>query len=294
MFKTILLKDTTQAVIQNVLNHVVAPRPICFASTVDAKGNVNLSPFSYFNMFSFNPPVIIFSPVRRVRNNTIKHTLENLMETGEVCVNIVSYEMVHQVSLASSEFPKGVDEFIKAGFTKAPSQLIRPPRVSESPVQMECNVLEIKPLGKEGGAGNLVIAEVLLIHINESLFTDGHLDQTKFDLVARMGGNWYARVNKTNMFRVEKPNTKVGIGIDHLPDSIRNSNILTGNHLGQLANVQELPLIDVSFEDDRLKNIFQYYSVDPVEMEKELHNYAAALLNEGKVYEAWQVLLANN
>lgn len=293
MFKTILLKDTAQPLIQNILNHVIAPRPICFASTADAKGNVNLSPFSYFNMFSFNPPVLIFSPVRRIRNNTIKHTLENLMETGEVCVNIVSYEMVHQVSLASSEFPKDVDEFIKAGFTKAPSQLIKPPRVLESPVQMECKVIEIKPLGKEGGSGNLVIAEILLMHINESLFEDGHLDQTKFDLVARMGGNWYARVNNANMFQVEKPNTKIGIGIDHLPDSIKNSKILTGNHLGQLANVEQLPLVDISFEDDHLKNIFQYYSVDPVEMEKELHAYAAALVNEGKVYEAWQVLLAN-
>ncbi len=294
MFRTILLKDKPLPAVQNIMNHVVAPRPICFASTVDANGTVNLSPFSYFNMFSFNPPVVVFSPLLRVRNNTAKHTLENLKEVGEVCVNIVSYYMVQQVSLASSEFPKGVDEFEKAGFTKTPSQLIQPPRVLESPIQMECRVMEIKPLGTGGGAGNLVIAEVLLVHINEDLFTDDKLDQTKFDLATRVGGHWYARVNKENMFLVEKPSEKIGIGIDKLPESIKNSKILTGNHLGQLGNVHEMPLIDISFEDDRLKNIFQYYSIDPVEMERELHSYAAELLQEGKLAEAWQVLLANN
>lgn len=294
MFKTILLKDQPVQIVQNILNHSVAPRPICFASTVDAKGMVNLSPFSYFNMFSSNPPVIIFSPTSRLRNNTHKHTLENLKEVNEVCVNIVSYDMVYGVSLASSEFARGVDEFVKAGFTKVASQLIQPPRVMESPVQMECRVIEIKSLGTQGGAGNLVIAEVLMIHINENLFTDDKIDQTKFDFVARMGAHWYARVNKENMFQVERPNEKIGIGIDNLPESIRTSKILTGNNLAQLANVHEMPVVDISFEDDRLKNIFQYYAVDPVEMETELHKYASQLLNEGKVPAAWQVLLANN
>jgi len=293
MYKTILLKDIKVAEVQNFLNYVIAPRPICFASTIDLKGNVNLSPFSYFNLFSVNPPVIIFSPSRKVRDNSTKHTFENLLEVPEVAINIVTYNMVQQVSLSSCEFPKDTDEFIKTGFTKEPSSIIKPPRVKESPVQLECKVLEIKSLGKEPGAGNLIIAEVLLMHINENILdTNGKIDQQKLDLVARLGGNWYARVNKDNLFEVEKPHTLLGIGIDNLPESIKHSNILTGNHLGQLANVHQLPVIDPSFEDEKLKNIFQYYSLNPEEMETELHLYAAALLNEGKVSEAWQVLLA--
>ena len=293
MYKTILLKDIERSEVHNFLNYAIAPRPICFASTVDLEGNVNLSPCSYFNVFSVNPPVIIFSPSRRGRNNTTKHTFENLLEVPEVAVNIVTYDMVQQVSLSSCEFPNGTDEFIKAGFTKEVSDIIRPPRVKESPVQMECKVLEIKSLGTEGGAGNLVIAEVMIMHINESILNDnGKIDQRKLELVARLGGNWYARISAANLFEVEKPNTSLGIGIDNLPLSIKNSKILTGNHLGQLANVHEFPGIDPSFEDEKLKNIFQYYSLDPAEMENELHLYAATLLNEGKVNEAWQVLLA--
>lgn len=293
MYKTILLKDIKVAEVQNFLNYVIAPRPICFASTIDLKGNVNLSPFSYFNLFSVNPPVIIFSPSRRVRDNTTKHTFENLLEVPEVAINIVTYSMVQQVSLSSCEFPKEVDEFLKAGFTKEPSFIIKPPGVKESPVQMECKVIEIKSLGKEAGAGNLVIAEVLLMHINENILDkNGKINQQQLDLVARLGGNWYARINTDNLFEVVKPNIVPGIGIDNLPESVKHSNILTGNHLGRLANVHELPVIDPSFEDDKLKNIFQYYSLNPEEMEAELHLYAAALLNNGKVNEAWQVLLA--
>jgi flavin reductase (DIM6/NTAB) family NADH-FMN oxidoreductase RutF len=293
MYKTILLKDIKASEVQNFLNYAIAPRPICFASTIDSKENVNLSPFSYFNLFSVNPPVIIFSPSRKIRDNTTKHTFENLLEVPEVVVNIVTYNMVQQVSLSSCEFTKGTDEFIKAGFTKEPSNIIKPPRVKESPVQLECKVLEIKPLGAEGGAGNLVIAEVLMMHINENILDkDGKIDQQKLDLVARLGGNWYARINTDNLFEVEKPNTLSGIGIDNLPESVKHSNILTGNQLGQLANVHELPVIDPSFEDEILKNIFQYFSLNPAEMENELHLYASKLLNEGKVKEAWQVLLA--
>ncbi|MEP6926454.1 MAG: flavin reductase family protein [Ginsengibacter sp.] len=292
MYKSILLKDINIPDAQNFLQHAIAPRPICFASTVDAEGNVNLSPFSFFNLFSTNPPVVIFSPSRRGRDNTTKHTLENLLEIPEVAVNIVSYDMVQQVSLSSCEYPKRTDEFIKAGFTKESSLLIKPPRVKESPVQMECKVIEIKSLGKEAGAGNLVIAEVMMMHINENILDkDGKIDQRKLDLVARLGNNWYARINAENLFEVEKPNTAKGIGIDNLPASIKNSKILKGNDLGRLANVYELPFINPAFEDDTLKNIFQYYSIDPQEMEKELHLYAAALLSEGKVNEAWQVLL---
>lgn len=290
---TLNLKNIKPADVQNFLQHAIAPRPICFASTIDAAGNVNLSPFSFFNMFSSNPPIVVFSPARRVRDNTTKHTLENVLEVPEVAINIVSYAMVQQTSLSSCEFPKGCDEFTKTGFTKEPSQLIKPPRVKESPIQLECKVLEVKPLGTEGGAGNLVIAEVLMMHIDEScLNTEGKIDQRKLDLVARLGGNWYTRANADAIFEVEKPNTQLGIGVDTLPTSIRNSNILTGNNLGQLANVHDVPTVDPAFNDDKLKNIIQYYSINPEDMEKELHRYAKELLDAGKVTEAWQILLA--
>ena len=279
---------------QYYLQHVIAPRPICFASTIDKEGNVNLSPFSFFNLFSSNPPVVIFSPARRVRDNTTKHTLQNLQEVPEVVINIVTYDMVQQTSLASCEYPKGVDEFVKAGFNKEPATLVKPPMVAESKVKLECKVLEIKSLGNEGGAGNLVICEVLRMHIDDSLLTaDKKLDQTKIELVARLGGDWYCRVNKDNLFQVPKPNIKLGIGIDALPESIRTSKVLTGNHLGQLANVDELPVVQPSFDDEHLKNIVQYFSVNPDEVEKEVHSYAARLLDENKVEEAWQVLLAS-
>ena len=295
MFKSIVLKDIKITDAQNFLQHAIAPRPICFASTIDAAGNVNLSPFSFFNLFSTNPPVAIFSPSRRGRDNTTKHTLQNILEVPEVAINIVSYNMVQQTSLSSCEFTKGTDEFLKTGFTKEPSQIIKPPRVKESPVQLECKVIEVKELGTEGGAGNLVIAEVLIMHINENILnTDGNIDQNKMDVVARLGGNWYARVNEKNIFEVEKPNTQLGIGVDTLPENIRNSKILTGNNLGQLANVNEYPFLDPAFEDEKLKNIFLYFSTDTEEMEKELHLYAKQLLDNGKVKEAWQVLLALN
>jgi flavin reductase (DIM6/NTAB) family NADH-FMN oxidoreductase RutF len=293
MYKTLILKNISTSEAQNFLQHAIAPRPICFASTIDLKGNVNLSPFSFFNMFSTHPPIVIFSPARRIRNNTTKHSLQNIMEVPEVAINIVIYDMIQQVSLSSCEYPKGTDEFLKSGFTKEPSLLIKPPRVKESPVQMECKVLEIKPLGTEGGAGNLIIAEVLMMHINENILDkNGKIDQHKINHVARLGGNWYAKISADNLFEVEKPNMELGIGLDNLPESIKNSKLLTGNHLGQLANVHEMPFIDPSFEDEKLKNIFLYYSSNPEEMEKELHLYAADLLNEGKVKEAWQVLLA--
>jgi len=288
------LSELTTVQKQYYLQHVIAPRPICFASTIDKDGNVNLSPFSFFNMFSSNPPVVVFSPSRRVRDNTTKHTLHNVMEVPEVVINIVTYDMVQQTSLASCEYPKGVDEFIKAGFTKEPATIVKPPMVKESKAKLECRVLEIKSLGDQGGAGNLVICEVLQIHIDDDLLDENKkFDQTKMEHVARLGGDWYCHVSKERLFKVVKPNTQLGIGIDALPKGIRNSKILTGNQLGQLANVHELPAVQPSFDDEHLKNIIQYFSVNPDEMEKELHSYAACLLNEGKIDEAWQVLLAD-
>ncbi len=287
------LKDTTASDIQQYLQHAIAPRPICFASTIDKAGNVNLSPFSFFNLFSSNPPIVIFSPARRVRDNTTKHSLENVLEVPEVVINIVDFDMVQQTSLASCEYPKNTNEFIKAGFTMEAAGLVKPPMVRESKIKLECKVLEVKPLGNEGGAGNLVICEVLRMHIDDSILDENKkIDQQKIQLVARMGGDWYCRANKQNLFKVEKPNIRLGIGVDALPDNIRYSKILNGNNIGQLANVFQLPVIDPAFEDSRLKSIFQYYSINPEEMEIELQLYAKELLEMGKVTEAWQVLLS--
>lgn len=278
---------------QYYLQHVIAPRPVCFASTIDKEGTVNLSPFSFFNLFSSNPPIVVFSPARRVRNNTTKHTLENVKEVPEVVINIVTYDMVQQTSLASCEYPKGVDEFTKAGFTKEPATVVKPPMVKESKAKLECLVREIKSLGNEGGAGNLVICEVLRLHLDDSLLNEEKkIDQTKLELIARLGGDWYCRTSKESLFQVPKPNVQLGIGMDALPRSIRDSRLLTGNHLGLLGNVHQLPVIDPSFDDEHLKNIFQYFAVNPADMEREVHAYAAKLLNENKVHEAWQVLLA--
>lgn len=294
------LADLKPAEKQYYLQHVVAPRPICFASTIDKHGQVNLSPFSFFNLFSSNPPIVVFSPSRRVRDNSTKHTLENVLEVPEVVVNIVTYDMVQQVSLASCEYPRGTNEFLKAGFTEEPATMIRPPMVKESKVKLECKVLEVKTLGELPGSGNLVICEVLCMHLSDDLvdpngvFGAGlpRIDQRKIQHVARLGADWYCVVNEQNLFQVEKPNTQLGIGVDSLPLTIKHSQVLTGNNLGQLANVNEMPVIEPSFDDEHLKQIIQYYNINPGEMEKELHSYAKKLLDNGKVREAWQVLLA--
>jgi flavin reductase (DIM6/NTAB) family NADH-FMN oxidoreductase RutF len=286
------LNDIKPALAQAYLQHAVAPRPICFASTVDKEGNVNLSPFSFFNLFSSNPPIVVFSPARRVRDNTTKHTLQNVEDVAEVVINIVDYDMVQQTSLASCEYPKGTSEFVKAGLTEEKATMVKPPMVKEAKIKLECKVIEVKPLGTEGGAGNLVICEVLCMHIDDAILDENKMiDQTKLQLVARLGGDWYCRVNESNLFKVAKPNTQLGIGADALPAAIRTSKYLTGNHLGQLGNVHEMPVIDPAFADDKLKNIILYYAINPADMEKELHLYAAELLDAGKVQEAWQVLL---
>jgi flavin reductase (DIM6/NTAB) family NADH-FMN oxidoreductase RutF len=288
------LKDLQVHDRQNYLQYAIAPRPICFASTIDKEGKVNLSPFSFFNLFSTNPPIVIFSPARRVRDNTTKHSLQNVQEVPEVVINIVDYDMVQQTSLASCEYPKGTNEFVKTGFTAEPATLVKPPMVKESKVKMECRVIEVKILGTGGGAGNLVICEVLRMHIDESILDENkRIDQRKLHHVARLGGDWYCKVDETNLFIVQKPNTQLGIGVDALPATIRGSKILTGNNIGQLANVNEHPVIDPSFDDNFLKQIIQYYSINPEDMEKEIHVYAKKLLDEGKVHEAWQVLLAD-
>lgn len=292
---SIKLSSLTPAQTQNYLQHAIAPRPICFASTIDKEGNVNLSPFSFFNMFSANPPIVVFSPAKRVRDNSIKHTLENVMEVPEVVINMVDYDMVHQMSLSSCDYPKGINEFLKAGFTEQKATLVKPPMVKESKIKFECKVNQIIPLGTEGGAGNLVIAEIMVMHLEESILNAEHkIDNTKIELLGRLGDHWYTRTNAASMFEVEKPNIKLGIGFDQLPETIRNSKILNGNDLGKLANVNELPVINPAFHDDKLKNIIQYYSINPEDMERELHSYAKELLQQNKVEEAWQILLGMN
>ncbi len=271
----------------------ISPRPICFASTVDKDGNANLSPFSFFNVFGSKPPVLVFSPARRVRDNTIKHTLENIYETKEVVINVVSYDMVQQMSLASCEYPKGTSEFTKSGFTPVKSDMVKAFRVKESPAQLECRVTQVIETGTEGGAGNLIICEVLCMHINDEVLNEaGKIDPHKIDLVARMGGDYYCRASGNAVFEVPKPNLQLGIGIDNLPENIRKSTILTGNNLGLLGNSTSIPVVDTVLYDDRLTHILRDNSNDEPTLTTALHLYAKELLDEGDVHKAWQVLLA--
>lgn len=284
--KTLTIKELSPAQIQMFLQAAVAPRPIAFVSTVDEAGNVNLSPFSFFNMFSSNPPVLVFSPARRVRDNSTKHTLENVLKHKECVINIVNYNMVQQTSLASTEYPLGVNEFIKAGLTELPSEMVRPPRVKESPVQMECIIRDVISLAETPGAGNLVLAEVVLIHISEDVLDEaGKIDQLKMDHVARLGGDWYSRVIPESLFKVAKPLTSMGIGVDALPAVIKNSTILTGNNLGQLGNVEMLPVMN----DEERKEIDGLIAKLSTE---QVHERAKTLLDDGRVEEAWKLLIS--
>ncbi len=275
----------------------IGPRPIAFASTVDENGNPNLAPFSFFNVFSANPPILIFSPARSGRSNTTKDTYNNVKKVPEVVINIVNYDMVHQMSLASSPYPAGTDEFIKSGFTKIASDTVKPFRVAESPVQFECKVNQVVELGTEGGAGNLIICEVTKIHIHEAVLdANGKIDQHKIDLVARMGGNWYCRADRNSMFEIEKPITTCGIGYDQLPADIVASKILTKNDLGHLAGIEELPNeTDVNeYKLLELSEIFVSLENNQNELESELHKRAKELLKVNKLTEAWLTLLAFN
>lgn len=292
---TIDVSELSPAQLQNYMQYAVAPRPICFASTIDAEGQINLSPFSFFNMFSTNPPVCVFSPARRVRDNTTKHTLDNILEVQECVINIVNYDMVQQMSLSSTEYRKGVNEFEKAGFTMQASKLVKPPRVMEAPVQMECIVTQVIPLGDQAGAGNLILAEVKLIHINEAILDEsGKIDQEKIDLVARLGGDWYCRVTPENLFKVAKPLTTLGIGVDALPFEVRNSRELSGNDLGMLGNVEQLPTaeeIDDMRSDAAVKEVLDATIGDAGTRMRELHGLAKELLRQGRIPDALKVVL---
>ena len=278
---TIDPKEVSVPKIHGYMLGAVAPRPIAFASTVDRNGNINLSPFSFFNVFSANPPIMIFSPARKGRDNTTKHTYENVKVIPEVVINIVSYAMIQQASLASTEYDQGVNEFIKSGLTAVPSQRVKPPRVGESPASFECKVNQVIELGKNGGAGNLVICEVLLAHIKEEILdSEGRIDPQKLDAVARMGGDYYCRAQGEAIFKVPKPLTTKGIGVDQIPAPIRNSKILTGNDLGMLGNVEQLPA------KGSLDEVIEYADTN------EVHTQAQQLLRKGKVESAWRLLLA--
>lgn len=283
-------KDISSVQLQGYLQSSVGPRPIAFASTIDQDGVPNLSPFSFFNVFSSNPPILIFSPARRVRNNTIKHTLINANNTKEVVINVVNYDIVHQTSLASTEYADGVNEFLKAGLTAVPSDIVKPFRVAESPVQFECKVNEIISLGSEGGAGNLVICEVVKIHINEAVLDEsGNIDQDKIDLVSRMGGNWYSRANK-GLFEVPKPLTTLGIGVDQIPAFIKESNVFSGNDLGMLGNIESLPSQDEI--NDFLNQNIAVKGVLSGADEIKIQLKAKEFLATEDVLSAWKLLLA--
>ncbi|PWL28922.1 MAG: flavin reductase [Fluviicola sp. XM-24bin1] len=290
-------KELPVPMVHKHLLGAVGPRPIAFASTVDADGNDNLAPFSFFNVFSANPPVMIFSPARSGRTNTTKDTYNNVKVVPEVVINVVNYDMVQQMSLASSPFDPNVDEFVKSGLTGIPSETIRPKRVAEAPVQFECKVVEVKELGDQGGAGNLVISEVQRIHIREDLLDEnGLIDQKKIDLVSRMGGNWYCRADENSMFEITKPITTVGIGYDSIPEDIRSSEILSANDLGQLAGIVELPN-ETDVNEHKLlelSDLFVSLEDNASQLERELHTKAKALLQEDKLEEAWMTLLAFN
>ena len=280
---------------QSYLHYAIAPRPICFVSTIDKNGEVNLSPFSFFNVFSINPPICVFSPTRKARDNTTKHTLENVLEIPECVINIVNYDMVQQTYLTSIDYPKGVNEFSKAGFTELASETIKPPRVAESTVQLECVVNDVIALGKNGGAGNLVIAEVKRIHINEDILdANGKIDPLKIDLVARLGGDWYCRVTSDNLFKIAKPidYAGIGIGVDAFPKEVKNSNVLTGNNLGLLGLVKTLPSneeVEAFSKTDEMKELLA--TIDSHTRTTRLHLKAKHLLDSGRVMDAWKVLL---
>ncbi len=282
-------KEVHFSKVHGYLLGAVVPRPIAFASTIDHEGNINLSPFSFFNCFGANPPILVFSPSRRGRDNTTKDTYENVLEIPEVVINIVNYSIVQQMSLASGEFPKGVNEFIKSGLTPVSSTKVKPPRVGESPASFECRVLQVIPTGDQGGAGNLVICEVVLMHIkNEILGDDGKIDPFKLDAVARMGGDWYCRANGENLFRLPQPGNKIGIGIDQLPEEIRKSKWLTGNDLGLLGSVQQLP--DSAYINQIKIN--SGFLEAAGKTQESIHLLAKEYLKAGKIAEAWAVLLA--
>ncbi len=293
--KTIDPKDLSTPDLQALLQGGIAPRPIAFASTINGAGEVNLSPFSFFNLFSANPPILVFSPSRRVRDNSTKHSLENVLEVPEVVIHVVGHDLVEQMSLASTEYPRGVNEFIKAGLTALPSELVGPPRVKEAPLAFECKVQQVISLGEQGGAGNLVICEIIRIHLDERILDEnGAIHPLKLDPIARLGGNWYTKITAESLFQIPKPLLTLGIGVDQLPEQIRTSPVLSGNNLGRLGNVEQLPSEEavasfaLTLEVIDMKRRFQ---LDADSWIDHLHRWAKEELEAGEVEQAWKILL---
>jgi len=289
-------KELETARLHGLLLSAVSPRPIAFASTIDATGRPNLAPFSFFNVFSANPPIAVFSPARRVKGNTTKHTLQNVESTKEVVINVVNHDLLYQMNLASSEYPEGVNEFGKTGLTPIASLKVKPFRVKESPVQLECKVREVVKLGADGGAGNLVVCEVVMMHFSEAVFTkEGTVNPHKLDLMARMGGDWYCRASGSAIFEVPKPGRELGIGVDAMPENIRESHTLSGNDLGLLGGVAQLPTKEevARFrEQPSISKLLKFMEKNPSDVRKQLHQNAQGLLLSGRIDDAWKVLLA--
>lgn len=288
-------KEISTPKLHGLMLGTIGPRPIAFASTIDKEGNVNLSPFSFFNVFSANPPMLVFSPARRVRDNTQKHTLENVMETREVVISVVTHDIVEQMSLSSTEYGKGVNEFVKSGLTEVPSERIKPPRVGESPASYECVVRDIIHLGEEGGAGNLILCEVVLVHVDDAVLDEkGSPDPYRLDLVGRMGGDWYTRANGEALFTLPKPIREKGIGVDEIPQRIRESAVLTGNNLGRLGNIATLPTpeaVEEFAKTPEIEELLLRFRNDFESLEYHLHQKAQEFLNENQLYQAWLTLL---
>ncbi|GAA4440170.1 flavin reductase family protein [Pontibacter saemangeumensis] len=296
--KTIDPQQAQASEVYALLSGLVVPRPIAFASTIDLDANVNLSPFSFFNLFSAKPPVLVFSPLSRMRDNSSKHTLQNILATKEVVVNIGNYEMVEQMSLASTEYGAGVNEFLKAGLTPEKSVHVKPPRIKEAPAAFECKVTDVLKLGSEGGAGNLVLCEVLLLHVNERILDEhGKVDPFKLDAVARMGGDYYLHATKEAIFELPKPLRTKGMGVDQLPEFIRNSSLLTGNNLGRLGNTEKIPArqeVDAFRTNPLVAYILAKHGHEPVVLRQELEMLGKKLLDENQVQDAWKVLLLSS
>ncbi len=297
MMKSFDPKELSLGKLHGILLGTIGPRPIAFASTIDVNGNPNLAPFSYFNVFSANPPVLIFSPARRGTDNSTKHTLENVREVPEVVINTIDFDMVEQMSLASSDFPKGINEFAKAGFDMEPSQKVKPYRVKNAPAQYECTVKEIVELGKENGAGNLIICEVVKLHIRPDILDENlHIDQRRVDMIGRMGGNYYSRAHGDALFEITKPTKEPGLGIDQIPMDIRNSEILSGNDLGKLGTFLTLP-DETAVNEYRLMELSSYFvelESQPKQLEEKLHAMAKDELKKGNLEIAWKILLSFN
>ena len=292
--KTIQPKDLSTQELQALLQGAVAPRPIAFVSSINKVGALNLSPFSYFNLFSANPPILVFSPSRRVRNNTTKDTIDNVLEVPEVVIHVVGHDLVEQMSLASTEYAKGVNEFVKAGLTAVPSNLVAPPRVKEAPVAFECKVLQVVHLGDQGGAGNLVICEVLQINLDENILdTSGAIAPLKLNPVARLGGDWYTKITEDSLFQIPKPLTTLAIGVDQIPEEIRNSPVFSGNNLGRLGNVEQLPSpeeVALFAAREDLEDIRRRFRLDAESLTDHLHRWAKEELEAGNVDLAWKIL----